>query len=77
MAYTLQFQLRMVSRWVYNEKEKRGIINFYDHRISTCPIEGRNNKIKTLQKQTYGFRDHEFFKLKIYGFHKTKYALVG
>jgi transposase len=58
-------------------RHKFGIINFYDHRISTGPLEGTNNKIKTLQKQAYGFRDHEFFKLKIYGLHETKYALVG
>jgi transposase len=45
---------------------KFGILNFYDHPISTGPLEGTNNKIKTLQKQAYGFRDHEFFKLKIY-----------
>jgi len=25
----------------------------------------------------YGFRDMEFFKLKIMGLHETKYALVG
>lgn len=56
---------------------KFGILNFYDHPISTGPLEGTNNKIKTLQKQAYGFRDHEFFKLKIYGLHETKYALVG
>ncbi|MCF8110575.1 MAG: transposase, partial [Desulfobacteraceae bacterium] len=44
---------------------------------STGPLEGTNNKIKTLQKQAYGFRDHLFFKLKIYALHETKYALVG
>ncbi|MFH0781643.1 MAG: transposase, partial [Pseudomonadota bacterium] len=41
------------------------------------PLEGTNNKIKTLQKQAYGFRDMGFFKLKILGLHETKYALVG
>jgi len=40
-------------------------------------LEGTNNKIKTLQKQAYGFRDTNFFKLKIYALHETKYALVG
>ncbi|MCX5871148.1 MAG: transposase [Deltaproteobacteria bacterium] len=39
-------------------------------------MEGTNNKIKTLQKQAYGFRDMKFFKLKIYALHETKYALV-
>jgi len=49
----------------------------YDYPISTGPLEGTNNKIKRMQKQAYGFRDMEFFKLKIKALHLTKYALVG
>ena len=45
--------------------------------ITTAALEGTKNKIKTLQRQAYGFRDHEFFKLKIYALHETRYALVG
>ncbi|MGA8761392.1 MAG: ISL3 family transposase [Candidatus Sulfotelmatobacter sp.] len=56
---------------------RNGILAHYDYPISTGPLEGTNNKIKTMQRQAYGFRDHEFFKLKIYALHKTKYALVG
>jgi len=37
----------------------------YDYQISTGPLEGFNNKIKTMKRQAYGFRDMEFFKLKI------------
>ena len=51
-------------------------LNSY-YRISTGPLEGTNNKIKTMKRQAYGFRDMEFFKLKILGLHETKYALVG
>src|SRR5712671_6553262 len=36
-----------------------------------------NNKIKTMQRKAYGFRDKEFFKLKILAGHEAKYALVG
>jgi transposase len=54
-----------------------GILAYYDYDISTGPLEGTNNKIKTMKRQAYGFRDHEFFKLKILGIHETKYALVG
>ena len=36
-----------------------------------------NNKIKTMQRKAYGFRDKEFFKLKILACHEAKYALVG
>ena len=54
-----------------------GILSWYDYPISTGPLEGTNNKIKTMKRQAYGFRDHQFFKLKIYALHETKYALVG
>jgi len=54
-----------------------GILAYYDYPISTAPLEGTNNKIKTMQRQAYGFRDEEFFRLKILTIHKTKYALIG
>ena len=56
---------------------KHGILAWYDYPISTGPLEATNNKIKTLQRQAYGFRDREFFILKIYALHLTKHALVG
>jgi transposase len=56
---------------------RRGILAYYDYPISTGPLEGTNNKIKTMKRQAYGFRDLEFFKLKILAIHQTKYALVG
>ena len=54
-----------------------GILAYYDYPISTGPLEGTNNKIKTMKRQAYGFRDMEFFKLKIMAIHQSKYALVG
>lgn len=56
---------------------RTGILAYYDCRISTGPLEGTNNKIKTMQRQAYGFRDKEFFKLKILALHEAKYALLG
>jgi len=56
---------------------KTGILAYYDFPISTGPLEGTNNKIKTMKRQAYGFRDMEFFKLKIMALHETRYALVG
>jgi transposase len=53
------------------------ILAYYDYPITTGPLEGTNNKIKTMKRQAYGFRDQEFFKLKILGIHESKYALVG
>jgi transposase len=56
---------------------RSGILAYYDFRISTGPLEATNNKIKTLQRQAYGFRDPVFFTLKIYAIHLSTYALVG
>lgn len=56
---------------------RQGILAYYDYRISTGPLEGTNNKIKTLQRQAYGFRDRDFFILRIYALHTTRYELVG
>jgi transposase len=70
--------VRMLKQFARTLEEHRdGIRAFYDYRISTGPLEGINNKIKTMKRQAYGFRDREFFKLKILGLHQTKYALVG
>jgi transposase len=59
------------------KSHEKGVLAYYDYRISTGPLEGTNNKIKTLQRQAYGYRDMDFFKLKIYALHLTKYALTG
>jgi len=56
---------------------RKGLLNWYDYSISTGPLEGTNTKIRVLQRQAYGFRDREFFKLKIHALHESTYALVG
>jgi len=58
-------------------RHREGILAYFDYPISTGPLEGTNNKIKTMKRQAYGYRDLEFFKLKIMALHETKYALVG
>ncbi len=58
-------------------RHRRGLLAWYDHPISTGPLEGTNNKIKTLKRQAYGFRDHEYFALKIKALHQTRLELVG
>ena len=56
---------------------RSGLLAYYDVMISSGPMEGTNNKIKTMKRQAYGFRDREFFRLKILAIHETKYVLVG
>ena len=58
-------------------EHREGILAYYDCRISTGPLEGVNTKIQAMKRQAYGFRDPDFFKLKILALHRSKYALVG
>jgi len=53
------------------------LLAYYDFMITTARLEGINRKIRTLQAQAYGYRDREFFILKLYALHTSKYALVG
>jgi len=59
------------------EEHSRGILAYYEYPISTGPLEGTNTKIQAMKRQAYGFRDREFYKLKILGIHETQHALVG
>jgi Transposase and inactivated derivatives len=54
-----------------------GILNWYDYHISTAKLEGINNKIKTMKRLAYGYRDQKFFELKILALHDKNYAFVG
>lgn len=56
---------------------KSGILSWYEYPISTGPLEGTNNKIKTLKRQAYGFRDQEYFRLKILALHHSRFSLIG
>lgn len=59
------------------QNHRDGLLSWYDCRISTAALEGTNTKIKLMQRQAYGFRDPEFFKLKIYALHDVNYASAG
>jgi transposase len=71
--------IRMLKKFAHTlAAHRNGILAFYDHgAISTGPLEGTNTKIRVLQRQAYGFRDMEFFKLKIYALHESQLRLVG
>jgi len=58
-------------------RHKDGLLSYFSHRISTGPLEGLNNKIKVLKRQAYGFRDDEYFKLRLYFLHQDTPAFAG
>lgn len=59
------------------DTHRPGLLAYFRHRISTGPLEGLNNKIKVLKRQAYGFRDMEYFKLRLYFLHETPLSLTG
>lgn len=72
--------LKHQSKWNEQQKERAKILRaykpfilaWYDHSISNGKIEGINNKIKVLKRQAYGYRNDEFFKLKLYALHDKR-----
>jgi transposase len=50
-----------------------GIIAHATYDISAGKIEGINNKIKTLRRQAYGYRDDEYFFLKLFDASRKTY----
>ena len=49
-----------------------GILSWYDHRISNGKVEGINNKIKVLKRVAYGYRDEEYFRLRLFALHDAR-----
>ena len=59
------------------DQHRQGLLAYFKHFISTAPLEGLNNKIKTLKRQAYGFRDNWYFKLRLYFIHESIQAFPG
>lgn len=58
-------------------EHRRDLLTYFKHRISTGPLEGLNNKIKVLKRQAYGFRDQEYFRLRLLFLHEATLAFPG
>ena len=59
------------------QRHRDGILAWYDCQITNGKLEGINNKIKTMKRQAYGYRDMDFFKLKLLSLHDSTYPFSG
>ena len=59
------------------QRHRDGILAWYDFQITNGKLEGINNKIKTMKRQAYGYRDMDFFKLKLLSLHDSSYPFSG
>jgi transposase len=53
------------------------ILAWYEHPITSGPLEGLNNKIKVMKRSAYGYRDFEFFGLRLLFIHETRLQLTA
>jgi transposase len=47
------------------EKHRSGLLAYHTHRMTNGPLEGLNTKVNVLRRSRYGFRDLEYFGMKI------------
>jgi transposase len=67
-------QMRQLARTLLTHKS--GILSWWKHRISNGRMEGLNNKIKTLLRQTYGLRDERYLVLRLLALHHSRQELL-
>lgn len=54
-----------------------GILGFWRFGgVTNAAMEGFNNKVRTLMRQAYGYRDHEYMRLKIFNLPNSKLKIV-
>lgn len=70
--------IRLLKKFAISlQRHMKGLLAYFDHPISTARVEGINNKIKVLKRKAYGYRDIDYFILKIYNANKLRYSLLG
>jgi transposase len=63
--------IRQLKRFAKTLRDRwEGLLTYFDHRISSGPMEGTNTSIRNLMRKAYGFRDVEFLKLRILFIHE-------
>ena len=64
-------KFNFLKRWVDKFHSKWEVAkNYFKYRVTTAVSEGINNVIKAVKRQAFGFRNMEYFKLKIPRFSK-------
>lgn len=68
-------QMRQMAKTL--QSHRSGILSWWKHRINNGRVEGINNKIKTLLRQTYGLRDERYLVLRLLSLHMSRQELLG
>jgi transposase len=76
--WSMDIHARGVFNWIINILKDHRFWNYFEHRFTSGVIEGTNRAIKGLKWQAYGYKNMEYFKLKIMqkvGYLNHKFAL--
>ncbi len=63
MTFSSLPELKQLQRTLTNWR--REILNYFDYRITNGFVEGKNNRIKTIKRMAYGYRNMATFRLRI------------
>ena len=58
-------------------RHAKGVLSYHKTGLTSGKMEGINRKIRGLLASAFGFRDHDFLKLRLYALHEAKFKFVG
>lgn len=76
--WAVQAKAEFLARYFWNLLDRKELLNYFKHRLTSGVSEGINRAIKGLKWQAYGYKDMVYFALKIMqkcGYLNTRYAL--
>ena len=70
ISYMFSLSIPYLKRFAKSLRDHAlGVLAWFDYQITTGPLKGLNNKIKVIKRKAYGFRNMDYFKLKILSCH--------
>ncbi len=60
-----QAKAQHIVKWIWSIMDDERFWNYFEFKVTTSLSEGINNVIKTLKRQAYGYKDMNYFALKI------------
>lgn len=73
-----QIKAKHIMKWILSVVDDKRFWNYFEHRVTTGLSEGMNRVIKGIKWQAYGYKDMQYFALKIMqkaGYLNLRYAL--
>ena len=65
-AWIIQSEFKELQKWWWNlEWQWKQLANYFKFRVTSAVSEGINNVIKSLKRRAFGYRNMNYFRLKI------------